>query len=30
MSIHQPQLERAVVDLIDEREAAPGVEKIAA
>ena len=30
MAIHQPQLERAVVDLIDEREAAPGVEKIAA
>jgi DNA topoisomerase IB len=30
MSIHQPQLERAVVDLIDERETAPGVEKIAA
>jgi DNA topoisomerase-1 len=30
MSIHEPQLERAVVDLIDEREAAPGVEKIAA
>ena len=30
MSIHQPQLERAVVDLIDEREAAPGVAKIAA
>ena len=30
MAIHQPQLERAVVDLIDERETAPGVEKIAA
>jgi DNA topoisomerase IB len=30
IAIHQPQLERAVVDLIDEREAAPGVEKIAA
>ena len=30
MSIHDPQLERAVLALIDEREAAPGIEKIAA
>jgi DNA topoisomerase IB len=30
LSIHQPQLERAVLDLIDERTSAPGVEKIAA
>ena len=30
MAIHQPQLERAVVALIDERETASGVEKIAA
>jgi len=28
--IHQPALERAVLDLIDERTSAPGVEKIAA
>ena len=30
LSIHQPKLERAVLDLIDERAAAPGVERIAA
>ena len=30
LPIHQPQLEEAVLDLIDERVAAPGVEKIAA
>jgi hypothetical protein len=29
-AIHQPQLEEAVLDLIDERSSAPGVEKIAA
>ena len=29
-AIHQPQLEAAVLDLIDERSSAPGVEKIAA
>jgi DNA topoisomerase I len=29
-AIHQPQLEKAVLDLIDERSSAPGVEKIAA
>ena len=27
---HHPLIERAVLDLIDEREQAPGVEKIAA
>jgi len=30
LPIHQPQLEKAVLDLIDERSSAPGVEKIAA
>jgi len=30
LPIHQPQLETAVLDLIDERSSAPGVEKIAA
>jgi DNA topoisomerase-1 len=30
IAIHQPALERAVLDLIDERSSAPGVEKIAA
>ncbi len=30
LSIHQPKLERAVLDLIDERSSAPGVERIAA
>jgi len=30
VSIHQPALEKAVLDLIDERTSAPGVEKIAA
>src|SRR5215204_1652685 len=30
MAIHQPALEKAVLDLIDERSSAPGVEKIAA
>jgi DNA topoisomerase I len=29
-AIHQPELENAVLDLIDERSSAPGVEKIAA
>ena len=29
-AIHQPALEKAVLDLIDEREAAPGIEKLAA
>ena len=29
-AIHQPTLEKAVLDLIDERTSAPGVEKIAA
>jgi len=29
-AIHHPRLERAVLDLIDERSSAPGVEKIAA
>ena len=29
-AIHQPALEKAVLDLIDERSAAPGVEKLAA
>jgi DNA topoisomerase I len=29
-AIHQPKLEAAVLDLIDERSSAPGVEKIAA
>ena len=29
-AIHQPELEEAVLDLIDERSSAPGVEKIAA
>jgi DNA topoisomerase-1 len=27
---HHPEIERAVLDLVDEREAAPGVEKLAA
>src|ERR1700754_2668984 len=30
LPIHRPELERAVLDLIDEREQAPGVEQIAA
>src|SRR5215211_195434 len=30
LPIHHPQLEKAVLDLIDERSSAPGVEKIAA
>ncbi len=30
VAIHQPALEKAVLDLIDERTSAPGVEKIAA
>jgi DNA topoisomerase I len=30
LPIHQPELERAVLDLIDEREQAPGVEQVAA
>jgi len=30
MAIHQPALEAAVLDLIDERSSAPGVEKVAA
>jgi len=30
VAIHQPALENAVLDLIDERSSAPGVEKIAA
>jgi len=30
IAIHQPALERAVLDLIDERSSAPGVEKVAA
>jgi DNA topoisomerase-1 len=30
MAIHQPALEKAVLDLIDERSSAPGVEKVAA
>ncbi len=29
-AIHQPALEKAVLDLIDERTSAPGVEKVAA
>jgi DNA topoisomerase IB len=29
-AIHQPNLERAVLDLIDERSTAPGIEKVAA
>src|SRR5918995_1521847 len=29
-AIHQPEIEEAVLDLIDERRSAPGVEKIAA
>ena len=29
-AIHQPQLEEAVLDLIDERTSAPGIEKLAA
>src|SRR5688572_10318673 len=29
-TIHQPALEKAVLDLIDERSSAPGVEKVAA
>ena len=29
-AIHQPALERAVLDLIDERSSAPGIEKVAA
>ena len=29
-AIHQPELEEAVLDLIDERSSAPGIEKIAA
>ena len=29
-AIHQPALEKAVLDLIDERSSAPGVEKVAA
>jgi DNA topoisomerase-1 len=30
VAIHQPELERAVIDLIGERSSAPGVEKLAA
>jgi DNA topoisomerase IB len=30
MAIHQPGLERAVLDLIDARASAPGIEKLAA
>ena len=30
VAIHQPELERAVIDLIGERSTAPGVEKLAA
>ena len=30
MAIHQPELERAVLDLIGERSSAPGIEKLAA
>ena len=30
LPIHQPAVERAVLDLIDERDSAPGVEKVAA
>ena len=29
-AIHQPELEKAVLDLIDERSSAPGIEKVAA
>jgi len=30
LPIHHPAIERAVLDLVDEREASPGVEKVAA
>jgi hypothetical protein len=30
LPIHHAEIERAVLDLVDEREAAPGVEKVAA